>query len=322
MISKDDILKKINQETIIEYYFPYKIVRRRKYINPFRQDKNPGCTFRYSTSGVLYFTDWAINENYDCFRIASLTTGIENFQDLCKRINKDLNLNLMPTSLKIPKKMNITVENKKDYFKENPKVSITSDLKDFSKSDLDYWNSQKIDKRTLEKFNVRSVDRLYVGDNIFENTEVNPIFKYSFEDNQSQYYLPYNKYRFFSNKIPYYLMGYENLPHVGKEVIITSSFKDVMQWSQINIPAIAPDSESSGVKREDLIRLFKRFDNIYINFDNDEAGIKATNELLKKFSDFPLRYFFTMEAKDPTELVIRHGKKSLINQFNNGKNRF
>jgi DNA primase len=130
-----------------------------------------------------------------------------------------------------------------------------------------------------------------------------------------QIYCPKNEIRFYSVVEPYYLMGFEDLPIFGHSVVITSSYKDRNQLDKIKIAAVAPVGETTGIKRDDIERLFKRFDNVFVNYNNDEAGIKAAAELLKKFSDFPLKAIFTNNGKDPTEVVKKTDSKELLKQF-------
>lgn len=317
MISKEDILKKLSQEEIAKFYFPYHISLKKQYKNPFRSDKHPGCTFKYSKSGVFYFIDWAVNKNYDCFNIAQESLKIDNFQKLLQRISKDFNLNLMPNSLSIPKeKMNITNEQPKKSFvyKSEPK-SYQCEEKEFSFTELAWWKNQGFTKQDLINFRISSVKRFCINDYILESSIYNPIFKYSFDNNQYQIYCPNNDVRFYSIMESYYLMGFDDLPIFGKDVIITSSYKDVCQLIKCKFAAIAPVGESTGIKREDLVRLFKRFDKVYVNFNNDKVGIQAAEKLLKDFSDFPLIAVFTNNGKDPTEVVKTESREHLIKQF-------
>jgi hypothetical protein len=56
-LTKENILDLISEEQIFERYFGQKVDRRKKYVSPFREDKNPDCTFYRSKSGILYFKD-------------------------------------------------------------------------------------------------------------------------------------------------------------------------------------------------------------------------------------------------------------------------
>jgi hypothetical protein len=166
MISKEDILKRLSQEQIIDFYFPYKVSLKKQYKNPFRIDKTPGCTFKYSQSGVLYFKDWAQNKTYDCFNIAEEHLRIGNFQKLLQRISNDFQLNLMPKSLAIPKeRMNITNEQPKEQFVFNKEPNkYQCEEKEFSFLELAFWKNEGFSKVDLEKYRITSVKRFCIND--------------------------------------------------------------------------------------------------------------------------------------------------------------
>ncbi len=324
MITKDSILKVISQEDIIRKYFPYNISLNNKYTNPFRHDKNPRCEFQYSKSGVLYFVDWAKRKRYDCFNIASEVTNINNFQLLLKKINDDFNLDLMPKSLlvKEKKEMNITNEQYKREFefvkvKNNKETKYSYKIKDYNQKELNFWLERKINKSLL--YNIYSLDFLQVNDYLYESNEYFKMFLYDFGKEGFQVYLPDSEeVRFITNiKDPSYLMGFDNLNHFGKDIIITSSFKDVKTYEVLNINSCAQQTESNIISEYYIKNLSKRFDNIWINFNNDEIGIEWVDKNIEHYKKlgYILKPLILEKEKDPSDVVKKYGLFELTEQL-------
>jgi DNA primase len=92
--------------------------------------------------------------------------------------------------------------------------------------------------------------------------------------------------------------------------------KDVILYRRFGINAVAPHSEALSVWKDKIPILQKKFTKVIINFDNDNAGIRATNEVLKEFE---LDVFYLPEEKDISDYYKKFGfeqTKKLLKQFN------
>ena len=111
------------------------------------------------------------------------------------------------------------------------------------------------------------------------------------------------------------------LPKSGDKVCICASLKDALcLWANTGIPSIALQGEGYGISDTVIKELKERFTNVYILFDNDEAGLidgeklsketGFTNIVLPKFeggkdiSD----YYFILQDK-------QEFKKQMLNLF-------
>jgi hypothetical protein len=325
MLSKETLLRYVTQEQIMSRYFPMGVSFRRTYINPFRRDKDPGCTFRYSKSGILYFTDWAKGTSLDCFQVASLSLNESNFQRVLRLIDKDLNLGIIPTSLKIPSKTHfkpirdtINVETIKESKLDKKGVYIEFN-EEFSKTELEWWARYYITIDDLTLFNIRSVKRMWFDESSYiESTIVSPIYHYltDYSSGDYQIYCPNRPTRFYSFIEPYSLMGLDQLPWFGDILFITSSYKDVIALYKIGINAVCPCGESTPIVEETLRMLSKRFKQLYINYNNDDVGMKATNILIENhpYIDFKI---VLNSLKDPSDVLYSNGLIELKNEVFN-----
>jgi len=77
-------------------------------------------------------------------------------------------------------------------------------------------------------------------------------------------------------KVSDYVQGSEQLKE-HPFLIITSSLKDIMSLKslKLSVDYIAPDSENSLIKKEQMNEYLKKYKKIVLLFDYDQAGIKA-----------------------------------------------
>lgn len=304
IINKDKLLLEYPQEVIMEYFFGEPIRLKRYYVNPFRDDGTPGCTFFYSKKGVLVFNDFGLGKQFDCFQVASL------------RMNKELTfgeirviLNGAPLSA-IPK----------PKIKFNPQseteTTIKVQLVPFSELDLEFWAMFNVSESILRKFNVRRVERAWInGVLTYLSTPQDPCFRY-LEGDKIKLYRPRNKRKKFRNnygaEIPF--EGTAHLPAEGDKLIITKSMKDIMVFDSIGLPAICPRSETSLIEEDVMIELFARFKEVFVWFDADTTGETQSLSMYERFKERGLiRITHSIKlGKDTSDIVRYQGINKLI----------
>ncbi|BED91666.1 MAG: DNA primase [Candidatus Improbicoccus pseudotrichonymphae] len=96
-----------------------------------------------------------------------------------------------------------------------------------------------------------------------------------------------------------------------KQVILTEGYMDVISLYQAGFTnAVA--SLGTALTSEHANLIIKYFENIYISYDSDEAGKKATRraiEIFKKY-DISTKIVSIQKFKDPDDLVNKSGSKS------------
>ena len=84
-------------------------------------------------------------------------------------------------------------------------------------------------------------------------------------------------------------------------------------WSNTGIPAIAPQGEGYSMSETAINELKKRYKEVYILYDNDDAGVKDSIKLAEQtgFKRLQLPYF--QGGKDISDLYKTVGKNQFIN---------
>lgn len=104
----------------------------------------------------------------------------------------------------------------------------------------------------------------------------------------------------------------------NKSVIICEGNMDVVAYHQAGLTwAVAPLGTAL---TEEQLRMLRPFaDTVYLSFDNDAAGIKATNKaiLLTRKLDFNVRIVNLAGGKDPSEILNEQGKNILTDFVEN-----
>jgi hypothetical protein len=339
MITKEEILSKISPTTIIKEFFPEPVIIGKSYKNPYRKDNNPGCHFLVNYSNELIFRDWSLNKNYDCFEIVKQhllkNTGQDfPFYEILRYLDNHFKLNIEPTP-----NMNF-LEEKYQHIKDlstgnlknliNYPMTISEELlnkrkeydrtfkfRPLNQQDISYFEEYGINLVVLEK-RVKPIYLESIDNVIIYNKQGALLNKYYYQDGDHwQTYLPNasdKQQRFKTNVKNHHLFGLSFLPEFGDLVIITSSYKDVMLYETLGIPAVCRIGESNIINEDDLYDLLLRFKRIILNYNNDITGITNANILKEKYPFLEL-YFTPVEEvleKDPTDYVRRYGIKSFV----------
>lgn len=316
-ITKDFILSKINQESIMQYYTGVDVNSKKLFLSPFRNDNHITCSIYKSKSGVLYVHDFATNEHINCFEVVMRLYNC-NYYDALKIIAKDFNL--IETSINFKRTPQLIEE-------INPAHSakIEVQIKKFTEKELEWWKSFGISKKTLKKYHVYSILHVFLnGELKFTSSEKCPIYGYYFgkdkngEEKWKIYFPARTEFRFLNNTNKKLLQGYKQLPKEGELLVISKSMKDIMAMYEFNIPAVAPNSETLFINDKQLEEFKSRFKHILIFYDNDRPGRYNMSKIRKLHPE--LNYYFLPRflSKDFTDTIKQVGvdkMKELVNQF-------
>lgn len=102
------------------------------------------------------------------------------------------------------------------------------------------------------------------------------------------------------------LFGWQTVPESAREIILTEGEIDAMTWHQVGFPAMSiPD----GAKGDSWIEVewdnLQRFDTIYLNWDNDEEGIKAVHDFARRLGYHRCLIVTIAGSKDANEALQR-----------------
>ena len=95
-ISKEEVLSKLDQKEIYEYYFGNLIDLSKTYNSPFRRDRTPSFGFYIDRQGRLIGNDFKTDGFHgDCFSFVMNAYNC-NFQEALQHIRRDFNLGTRP----------------------------------------------------------------------------------------------------------------------------------------------------------------------------------------------------------------------------------
>lgn len=317
-ITKEYILSLVSQESIFNYYLGIEVTGKKLVVSPFRGDNRPTCAFYKSSTGNIYFHDFATNDNISCFEAVMRLYNLSYFNALNK-IASDFKL-VDSSSIPINR-----IQFQSDL-KETESSIIQCQIKDYTEKELLWWKSFGISQKLLKKFHVFSIQYVFLnGELKFGSSDKNPIYGYYFGKDKNgkeqwKLYFPMrDQFRFLGNLRKKVLQGYKQLPKEGDLLVITKSMKDVVSMRGFGINAVAPNSETLFITDKQLEEFKSRFKHILVLYDNDRPG---KHNLWKIRKDHPeLNYFCMPKAleKDFTDTIAKYGvekMRELINEFN------
>lgn len=270
-IDLSDIYSKVSDLDILNYYLGiYKIPC---IINsPFREDKNPSLSFYSKDGKEVLWTDFSTKEGGNTLSLVCKLLG-KNCQETVQRIKSDLN-----TITNVNSPINKSI---KKYIIKKSNTILKCKVRDWKQYDLDYWNSFGISKKWLEYADVYPIShKIIIRDNermIFSADKYAYAYVEFKENNTTlKVYQPFNTkgYKWSNNHDKSVISLWTKIPKEGYILCICASLKDALcLWANTGIPSIAVQGEGYTMSNTAINELKKRFKNIFILFDNDEAGL-------------------------------------------------
>jgi len=273
----DWLFDRITQEDVYLRYFGFCDLTS-KHCNPLRNDQDPDCSFCWN-NGVLFFRDFAHKKSYSC---VSVVMEIEklNYHKALEKIY-DLFLNSNETVSKI-KAVNRPKEAKK--YKD-----IQCKIQPFTIVDIEYLKSYGITKEFTKKAKWYSVKHYWIdGELMYTYNNSNPCIGYYFNGRWKLYFYLNKEWRFLSNTTKDDIQGWNMLPKTGDILVITKAFKDIGTLYEQDIPAIAPQTETSLISQDIINELKNRFKKIYSLMDYDNTGIHLAWTMRELYQIQPL----------------------------------
>ena len=322
-LNKNVILNNITQEQIFKYYCPNFRNIGVKFCSEFRQDPNPSAIISPYNGRLLYKDFGESVKSCDCFSYVMRKYNI-SFNDVIEMIARDFNI--VPSNISLDIKKEITVAPIETDYKQAT-VKFEFKTRNYYSRDMEYWGQYNLTIDILKFFDVHPVQWLRVIKNnksilVHEST----IYVYIIDSNVYKFLFPYNTERkWLTNKDSTNVyQGFRQLPLFGDTLIITKSLKDVMVLYKYGYNAIAVAGESVIIEYEFVQKLYKRFNKIYLFFDNDLAGRKGSGKNAKKLQleeKFIDNSFISKDISDFNKLYgDEETLKYLISLFGIGEN--
>lgn len=274
-VSLDDILSKVTEADILSYYLG--VTEVPTIINsPLRQDRRPSFGL-YSSDGVrIFYTDLATKDNGGLFDLLGKMWNC-SFKEVLTRVNEDISKFCGGAS--IHSYTPCTVRSTSSYNKD---TDLQCKVRDWRSYDIEYWASYGITLEWLKYAEVYPISHKIVIKDGHRYVFGADKYAYAYVEHKEgkvtlKIYQPKNTKGYkWSNKHDKSVVSlWTKIPEYGDKVCICSSLKDALcLWSNLGIPALSIQGEGYNMSNTAVNELKRRYKEIYILLDNDEAGLK------------------------------------------------
>ena len=341
----NELRSKLNIVDVISSYIPLEKKGRNYFgLCPFHDDHSPSLSVSAEKQIYKCFVCGEAGNVFDFVQNYEHINFYEAVNELAKTVNMDLGINVRKTSSKYDKYYEIMdIANK--FYQNN----LSS--KEGEKA-REYLAKRKLDKETITEFGIglslnkhdiltnllmnkgHSLEELNLIDlsNTNHDTYINRImFPLQNKDGKTigfsgRIYDDSNLNKYQNTKETPIFKKRENLfnYHRAKEeirktkkVIVMEGFMAVIRSYTIGVRnAIATMGTALSNEQADLIK--KLSNNIYLCYDGDNAGMKATISSGDTFTKMGCNVFVIplSDGLDPDDYIIKYGKDSFINKIN------
>lgn len=318
-ITPEYIFNNVSEYDLWKYYCRNFKNIDQSFLSELYNDRNPSCRITYNSLNKLFYKDFGTGEYHNIFTYIQAKYNC-TFLEALRIIYNDFKLGSIKYDV-IPQLVLNDVPNKP---KNKYKSFIEIVPQGFTIIDSQYWSKFKIPLDKLVEYDVFSCKTVYLhtkkGETItFEYKHNNPIYAYRFcNDGRYSYkiYFPLadKKHKWlFSGGSDKDIEGYDQLPLHGDILILTKSLKDCICYNLIGYPAISLQGEVNKLSQETVNKILKRFNQIIVNYDNDDEGIKGSQRLNKQYG---FKYFYIDKSKDLSDYLINNSLLSAKRMIN------
>ena len=318
----DDVLRVASEAQIVSYYLGIQKVPC--IINsPLRQDRHPSFGL-YSPNGTeINYIDFSTRDSGTIFTLLKNMWNLD-YPEVFKRICQDFSkFNSKATVIK-SSKCNVTSQG------SSSNIDMKCKVREWKDYDLEYWASYGITLPWLKYANVYPISHKIIvkdGKEFVFGADKYAYAYVEFKEGKTtlKIYQPFNKRGFkWANKHDRSVISlWTKVPKTGDKIVVCSSLKDALcLWANTSIPAIAIQGEGYGISNTAINELKRRYKEVYILLDNDEAGLRDGEKLSASTGFINLVLPNINGAKDVSDLYKslenkKRFKNIILNLFNN-----
>lgn len=298
----------LSDKDIFSKYFGEEVQVGRSYLSRLRKEREPSTGFFVTPTGKLIYNDFVTGEK---------TTAI-------KFVMRRFDLTYLGAIEKIVEDFKLTElgDIDKNYFVESVKEEVHINIlaREFTDRDIEYWNRYNITVEELKFFNIYSVRSMVLRGRIINTREDELKFAFIL-DNYVKVYSPESqKFKWISTIPLNKPFGIDSVDTNSDTLIISKSLKDLMVLRKFFPNTIALQNESVAALSEDILDFIRKtYKNVYIFFDNDPPGIKASELFRDKFGfnilRIPVKAYDKFKVKDPSDYIETFGIDELKKLF-------
>ena len=318
----DDVLRVASEAQIVSYYLGIQKVPC--IINsPLRQDRHPSFGL-YSPNGTeINYIDFSTRDSGTIFTLLKNMWNLD-YPEVFKRICQDFSkFNSKATVIK-SSKCDVTSQG------NSSNIDMKCKVREWKDYDLEYWASYGITLPWLKYANVYPISHKIIvkdGKEFVFGADKYAYAYVEFKEGKTtlKIYQPFNKRGFkWANKHDRSVISlWTKVPKTGDKIVVCSSLKDALcLWANTSIPAIAIQGEGYGISNTAINELKRRYKEVYILLDNDEAGLRDGEKLSASTGFINLVLPNINGAKDVSDLYKslenkKRFKNIILNLFNN-----
>lgn len=318
----DDVLRVASEAQIVSYYLGIQKVPC--IINsPLRQDRHPSFGL-YSPNGTeINYIDFSTRDSGTIFTLLKNIWNLD-YPEVFKRICQDFSkFNSKATVIK-SSKCDVTSQG------SSSNIDMKCKVREWKDYDLEYWASYGITLPWLKYANVYPISHKIIvkdGKEFVFGADKYAYAYVEFKEGKTtlKIYQPFNKRGFkWANKHDRSVISlWTKVPKTGDKIVVCSSLKDALcLWANTSIPAIAIQGEGYGISNTAINELKRRYKEVYILLDNDEAGLRDGEKLSASTGFINLVLPNINGAKDVSDLYKslenkKRFKDIILNLFNN-----
>lgn len=277
----EDVHRVTTQAQITSYYLEVKDIPC-IICSPLRRDEKPSMGI-YSPNGTeVNFIDFGTGERGSIFTLLRKMWNT-SFADTLKKIYEDFARFSSSVSVRasIP---SCRIVGNPDHSRS---IDMQCKVREWRDYDIEYWESYGVPLKWLKYADVYPISHKIIIKN--GNSYVFGADKYAyayveFKEGKTtlKIYQPYNKSGFkWANKHDKSVISlWTKVPEYGDKICICSSLKDALcLWANTGIPALAIQGEGYSISNTAVSELKRRYKEIYILLDNDDAGLQDAVKL-------------------------------------------
>lgn len=247
--------------------------------SPLRVDNKPSFAIYQHDDGSIYYMDYATGEKGSLYSLLC-SLWHSSFLDVISKIVGGFDQQQIECSQQQLRKQTGKIIAKNQ-------VALQCKVREWQSYDIDYWQSYGISLQWLKYAEVYPISHKIVIKDDKKYTFGADKYAYCFVERKEgkvtlKVYQPFNTKGFkWSNKHDRSVISlWTKVPEKGKRICICSSLKDALcLWANTGIPAISVQGEGYSMSETAINELKKRFERIYVLFDNDEPGLKDGEKL-------------------------------------------
>ena len=281
-VSLEDILSKTTEANILAYYLG--ITSIPCIINsPLRKDKRPSFGLYSPNGDRVYYTDLSTKDKGGIYDLLSQLWNTD-YRGVLSKINKDIPKFTSTTEVSA---YQCTVRSVNTYSHD---TELQCRVREWREYDVVYWALYGIRLKWLQYAEVYPIShKIIIKGNqrfVFGADK----YAYAYVEHKEgkvtlKIYQPFNRAGYkWSNKHDRSVVSlWTKVPRTGENICICSSLKDALcVWANTGIPCLAVQGEGYSMSITAINDLKQRYKNIFVCFDNDEAGLLDGKKLSKE----------------------------------------